>query len=216
MLALANSCEYEVEYKGRSVIYHFLKDGEYNYTRKSSIAATIRDEAFEAAILEIISEMPLNTAANVTRIILEDWPEVTSLGYTKGTIYEYVRVRMRKWFGSAIGDNGSFEDLEDMNMRKGYIERKVWCRLDSVINVYIPMPEEQIDEFIELVQKHLKEIKKQEVKILADRDAGTITREECNEALGDLSFEKYTAAKREFHAKYDYYPICVPEYKLYE
>lgn len=204
---------------GNKVIYHFLTDGEYEYTRKTKAASAktkLRDEAFEAAILETISEQPLNTAANVTRVIMEDWHEVTDLGYTQGTIYEYVRTRMRKWFGRAIGDNGSFEDVEDMNLRKGYIERKVWCRLDSVINVYIPMSEEHINIFIKLVQKHLKEIKEKQVKVLADRDAGTITKEECNEVLGDLNFEKYTAAKREFNAKYDYYPIRVPEYKLYE
>lgn len=123
---------------------------------------------------------------------------------------------MRKWFGSAIGDNGSFDDMEDMSMRKGYIEKKVWCRFEPGYNRYIPMPEEQIDEFVKLVKKNLKEIRDREVEILAAFDAGTITREECNEALGGLSYEKYTAAKKDFKEKYDYYPISVPEYVLYQ
>lgn len=157
----------------------------------------------------------MNTAANVARIIKSDWPEVTSLGYTDGTTYEYTRVRMRKWFGKTIGDNGNFDDMEDMNMRKGYIEKKVWCKLDAGHNVYIPMSEEHVNDFVKLVKKNLKEIREQEIKILADRDAGTITDDECGKAIGELGFERYTAAKKEFNEKYGYYPIRVPEYHLY-
>ena len=74
LVELANVYAYEVAYQGRSIIYTFLKQvGEY----KSDAAA--RDEAFESAIVETISEQPLNTAANVARVINEEWHEVTSL-----------------------------------------------------------------------------------------------------------------------------------------
>lgn len=219
LVALADSCEYEVEYKGRSTIYHFLNDGEYEYQRKNKAASAkeqARDAAFESAIVEIISEQPLNTAANVARIMNGYWPEITDLGYTEGTVYEYTRVRMRKWFGKSVNDNGTFEDLEDMNMRKGYINDTVWCKLDKENSVYIPMNEAEIDDFINMVSANLKAIKKEEVNLLASFDAGTITKEEYNAQSGELRYEKYTNAKNEFRAKYGYFPIKVPEYVLYE
>ena len=72
LLALFNSCEYEATYKGRAIIYHFLKDGEYSYKRKShksSVAAQKRDKIFESAIIKILIDQPLNTAVNVKRRI---------------------------------------------------------------------------------------------------------------------------------------------------
>ena len=218
LLAIADCCEYEVEYKGRATIYHFLSDGEYDYKRKTravTVDAAARDKAFEDAIVETISEQPLNTAANVARILKSEWHEVTDLGYTDGTIYEYTRVRMRKWFGKSVNDNGTFEDMEDMNMRKGYINDTVWCKLDLENNVYIPMSEAEIDDFIKMVKDNLKAIQKEEINLLASFDAGTITQDEYRTLSGDLRYEKYTAAKNEFRAKYGYFPIKVPEYVLY-
>ncbi len=203
---------------GNKVIYHFLTDCEYEYTRKAKAvsAKTIaRDKAFEDAILEIISEQPLNTAANMTRIIKDDWPEVTCFGYTDKTLYEYVRQRTRKWFGRAIGDNGSFDDVEDMNMRKGYIARKVWCKLDAGYNIYKEMPQEQVDDFISMVKKHIREAENDDINLMADKDAGTISDEEYSKMSSSLRYDRYVAAKQEFKEKYGYYPIKVPEYRLY-
>ena len=215
LIALADCCEYEVEYQGRKTIYHFLKDGKYEYSRKNSAAAAKRDKAFEDAIVETISEQSLNTAANVARILQSEWHEITDLGYSEGTVYEYTRVRMRKWFGKSVNDNGTFEDMEDMNMRKGYINDTVWCKLDSENNVYIPMNEAEIDDFIKMVSANLKAIRKEEVNLLASFDAGTITKDEYNAQSGELRYEKYTNAKNEFRGKYGYFPIKVPEYVLY-
>lgn len=67
---------------GNKVIYRFLTDGEYEYKRKTKAKTekvAARDIAFEEAIVETISEQPLNTAANVARVINEEWHEVTSL-----------------------------------------------------------------------------------------------------------------------------------------
>lgn len=211
LIELSNIYEYEVIYEGRKIIYKFNnKIGNY------LCSADKRDKAFEDAILEILQEQPLNTAANVARIIIKEWHEVTDLGYTEGTIYEYTRVRMRKWFGVSIEDKGSFEDMEDMNMRKGYINKKVWCMADINDNVYEPMSQEQINEFIEIVKSNLKLIEEKEISLLADFDAGLITKEEYKEAAGFIKFERYTVAKAEFSKKYGFYPIKVPEYVLYE
>lgn len=215
LLALSNSCEYEVIYKGRAIIYHFLKDGEYSYERKSqksSVAAQKRDAAFESAIIETLTDQPLNTAANVKRIIVDDWPEVTNLGYADSTVYEYTRVRMRKWFGKDKYDNGSFEDMKDLKERKGYIKDKVWCYLDSENNVYIPLSKEQVKEFVHMLIKNLKDIEQKEINLLADLDAGTITKEEYKEISVDLRYDKYISAKSSFRDKYGYFPINVPEY----
>lgn len=215
LLVLSDSCEYEVIYKGRAIIYHFLKDGEYSYKRKSqksSAAAAVRDEAFESAIIETLTDQPLNTAANVKRLIIDDWPEVIDLGYADSTVYEYTRVRIRKWFGKDKYDNGSFEDMQDLKERKGYIKDKVWGYLDSENNVYIPLSKEQVKEFIHMVVKNLRDIEQKEIELLADLDAGTITKEEYKDMSEDLHYDRYTSAKSSFRDKYGYFPINVPEY----
>ena len=220
LFELANLYEYEVIYKGQARYYHFLEDGEFEYyhkrkSQKSSVIAQKRDVAFESAIIETLTDQPLNTAANVKRIIIEEWPEVTRLGYAESTTYEYTRVRMRKWFGKDEDDNGSFENMEDLKMRKGYIRRKVWCRLDINNNRYIPLPKEEIDAFIHILRINLMEDEDDEIKLLADFDAGTITKEEYAKESSALRYGSYVCAKESFKEIYGYFPIKVPEYIVY-
>lgn len=220
LFELANLYKYEVIYSGQARYYHFLEDGEFEYHHKRKVKdlsanGIERDKAFESAIIETLTDQPLNTAANVKRIIIEEWPEVTKLGYAESTTYEYTRVRMRKWFGKDEDDNGSFENMEDLKMRKGYIKRKVWCRLDINNNVYIPLPKEEIDDFIYMLRINLMEDEDDEIKLLADFDAGTITKEEYDEESRALKYGSYVSAKESFKDKYGYFPIKVPEYIVY-
>lgn len=206
---LSNIYEYEIEYEGRTTIYHFIK-------RVGEATQSPRDEAFERAILTTLYFQPMNTAANVARIIQKEREDINSMGYENGTVYEYTRVRMRKWFGNNENDRGDFEDMEDMKERKGFIEEKVWCMLDAEYNDYIEMSQEQIDYFMKSIKDSFKTDTEMEVKLLADYDAGVISKSELDKALGDLKVAGYAAAKKAFRAKYGKFPIKVPVYKIYE
>lgn len=206
---LSNIYEYEIEYEGRTTIYHFIK-------RVGEATQSPRDEAFENAILSTLYFQPMNTAANVARIIQKEREDINSMGYENGTVYEYTRVRMRKWFGNNENDRGDFEDMEDMKERKGFIEEKVWCMLDAEYNDYIEMSQEQIDYFMKSIKDSFKTDTEMEVKLLADYDAGVISKSELDKALGDLKVAGYAAAKKAFRAKYGKFPIKVPVYKIYE
>lgn len=206
---LSNIYEYEIEYEGRTTIYHFIK-------RVGEATQSPRDEAFENAILSTLYFQPMNTAANVARIIQKEREDINCMGYENGTVYEYTRVRMRKWFGNNENDRGDFEDMEDMKERKGFIEEKVWCMLDAEYNDYIEMSQEQIDYFMKSIKDSFKTDTEMEVKLLADYDAGVISKSELDKALGDLKVAGYAAAKKAFRAKYGKFPIKVPVYKIYE
>lgn len=212
---LADSYVYEVEYEGRKTFYKFISTtGEYKTKTEE------RDEAFETAIIGTLQEKPLNTAKNVSRLINNKyyWPEITSLGYTEGTVYEYTRVRMRKWFGKDEKDTGSFENMEDLKERKGYISQKIWCMLDSEANEYIPMSQEQIDFFLKTVRENFAMAQKEqfEIDIFANFDAGLIDAKERDEKIGEYRYSLYAAAKRAYKERYGHYPIKVPEYVVYE
>lgn len=209
LIQFGNVFEYEVEYEGRSTFYHIIK-------RVNEVPAT-RDEAFERAILTTLYFQPMNTAANVARIIQKDEEQdIAAMGYADGTVYEYTKSRMRKWFGNNENDRGDFEDMEDMKERKGFIEEKVWCMLDAEYNDYIEMSQEQIDYFMKSIKDSFKTDTEMEVKLLADYDAGVISKSELDKALGDLKVAGYAAAKKAFRAKYGKFPIKVPVYKIYE
>lgn len=210
LIELGNIYEYEVEYEGRTTIYHFIK-------RVGEATQSPRDEAFERAILTTLYFQPMNTAANVARIIQKDEEQdIAAMGYADGTVYEYTKSRMRKWFGNNENDRGDFEDMEDMKERKGFIEEKVWCMLDAEYNDYIEMSQEQIDYFMKSIKDSFKTDTEMEVKLLADYDAGVISKSELDKALGDLKVAGYAAAKKAFRAKYGKFPIKVPVYKIYE
>ena len=148
---LSHFCKYEILREGRSEIYHFLEDSEYIYCRKNSKEMKERDAIYEKAIIQILTDQPLNTAANVSRIAKEKIPEISQLGYADATNYEYIRVRMRKWFGK---DEHDLPLFGEESQRKGYIDHKTWCYLDAATNIYVPLTEEQIADLKNIFQKY--------------------------------------------------------------
>lgn len=91
-------------------------------------------------------------------------------------------------------------------MQKGYTKRKVWYRLGAY-NVYIPLPKEEIDDFIHMLKVNLRKDKDSEINLLADFDAGIITQEEYDEEVRVLKYGSYIDAKESFKDKYGYFPI---------
>lgn len=217
LLELSNHLEYEVEYKGRATIYHILEvyDEDYMYQRKNQKQLEERDRIFKASITETVQEQDVNTARNVGRILNKEWPEVKDLGYTENTTYEYVRTRMREWFGYKVEDANAFDRLDKDSKRLGYIKDKIWCHLDEKNLVYIPLEQEQIEYFYEALGD-ASEYKQMVVDIINDYEADLYTEEDMIAALKEFKNNKYAAAKKMFKNKYGYYPIKVPQYVLFE
>lgn len=206
---LSHFCKYEIIREGRSEIYHFLEDGEYIYCRKNSKEMKERDAIYEKAIIQILTDQPLNTAANISRIAKETIPEITQLGYADATNYEYIRVRMRKWFGKDEHDLPLFgEELQ----RKGYIDHKTWCYLDVATNIYVPLTEEQIADLKNIFQKYFGKEEEKSLILASALDAGLLTKEEYQKKIGDLNFDNFLSTKQAFKDKYKVMPIKVPYY----
>ena len=104
-----------------------------------------------------------------------------------------------------------------MNIRKGRIIGRVWAIKKNELE-YEPLTEEQTKELKALFRQFVyesKEGQKEEEFILAEYDNGNISKEECKSRLGDLRFNSFDMAKKEFQKKYGGYPIKVNEYEDY-
>lgn len=226
---LSNCYQYQVIYKGKSVIYHFIKkycDYHYKQKRKKNKNTIYRDIYFEENIVLVLLSFPINTAKNVSRMLVEDYNEniLKQLNYTDGTMYQYTRIRMRDWFGKSICDRGSFnsqQEINKMKTRRGYIKRKVWCVLGNTYqthNTYIPLSEKQLKELHSLFTKFRRDKSNIEIEIQinADYDAGRITKEERDQLLGCINSNYYYKAKKAFKQKYGSYPVLAAEYEVYQ
>lgn len=197
--------EYEVEYEGRKTNYRILKKlGDYQKppNRRDK---TKRDAIYAEEIVNVIKEDNIQTAKNVSRII-KSTESIIQFNHTDGTIYEYTRLRMRELFGNGKDREGSIGTIKD----------KFWCRLDIEHNIYIPLTQDQIDEFFNYFHQERTESWEQEMELLCDFHNGLIDKKDFQNMLGEISFSDFTAARNRFKNKYGFYPIKVPEYIFYE
>lgn len=199
--------DYEVKYDrkdARRRIYTILSQKSiyepYKSVRQQAIDK--RDKVFEKEILDVIENDNLQTAKNISRIIDKDIKE--ELNYETGTIYEYTRLRVNKWFGKGNNTVGT----------KGMITDKIWCYLDINNNCYIPLNEKQIHFLFSTYSKEINDIHKKELESFSDYENGLITKEELNNAIGNTRYMCFVTAKDEFKSKYGYYPIKVPVYSI--
>ena len=204
LLHFDNFYEYEVEYDSkdrRKINYKIIKQlGKYEPPQKKSV---IRNKTYENEIVKVIEVDNIQTAKNVSRII-KDTDEIKAFNHTEGTVYEYTRVRMRNMFGIKAGEAGTH----------GKIVEKIWCRLRTDINLYIDIPQEEIQDFYKFFNKEKNSIKEAELTLYSDFENGLITRDELNEQIGETGLICFLTAKEKFREKYGYYPIKVPVYEL--
>lgn len=200
----SNFYEYEIKYDPndyRKWNYHITKQVyEYEPPKRKSVK---RDEIYESSIVKVIEEDNVQTAKNVSRII-RNTEEIQNLNHKDGTVYEYTRVRMRNMFGTKAGESGT----------TGRILEKIWCRLDSENNVYIRLEPEQISNFYDLFKAEKDDLNDYRLELLTDYDNGSISREELNEYMGDLSISCFINARKLYYDKYGFYPSKVPVYEL--
>ena len=198
--------QYEVEYKGRSVIYCITeKIGDYKKPERKN-ARLKTDEVIKEFINEVLEEDPLQTAANINRRAWENSDthpsSVVLLGLKNSTTGEYIRLNLREMYGTQVDQGGTV----------GMIEKKIWCYLDNDNNCYVEMKPEMVQKFFKCFDEVRENKKDFELTVCADYENGLITKEEMNEMLGDNTFNLYRDAKRLFCDKYGYFPIKVPLY----
>lgn len=196
--------EYEIEYDPtdhRKKLYHILKKKfDYEPPQRKSVK---RDNTYQTKIAEVIEQDNVQTAMNVKRLIINT-DEIAAFKHKEGTVYEYTRNNMRVMFGTKAGERGT----------RGYIKEKIWCKLDTDNNCYIPLSAEEISAFYTLFTTEKLEAKEIELTILSDYDNGLISREEMQEQLGNNSFYCFLSARQQYKAQYGFYPIKVPVYEL--
>ena len=214
---------YEVEYQGRSIIYHILDflGTEYEYQRKSKgiqLEKTAkRDKVYEIETLKQIYQQPINTAKNVSRATANN-PDIKAFNYTEGTHYEYTRIKVRQMFGTGIEEEEGAFDTRMEEGRKGYVAEKIWCKADFNLNAYEPMPEEHVKYFKECLKERFHDLEariEQETKYYDLYDEGVMTKQEIQDIIIYNRYMTYCDAKGDFHKKYGYYPLKVSKYKIF-
>lgn len=203
---LSMAYEYDIEYKGRSVLYTITEQkGEYQKPERKNAREKV-DAVIKEFINKVIDEDPMQTAANINRRAWEhsdtNPSTIVLLGLKDTTTGEYIRLNLREMYGTQIGNGGT----------DGMIEKKVWCRLDAEYNCYVEMPKEMIDKFFACFDEAREEQKQIDLSVCADYENRLITREEMNEKLGDSTFNAYREGKQLFYERHGYYPIKVPVY----
>lgn len=180
----------------------------------------IRDSACEC-----LRQQPINTPTNVARVLNSSrFPEVQELGYKNNTVITYWRADSKKYYGKQKHDYGSFEDVEDMRRRRGYINRYVWCKLDKDNNEYIPLTPEQMGYFMATRKAYDKATDEELDNLVSEYEQKEITKKEYVEAVTRLYSDEncknskianLITAKQEFNAKYGFYPCLAKEFVTY-
>lgn len=219
MDAISNCWQYETTYtKSGQPRFKFIKQNS-EYVQKKG-----RDVICECGC-ECLREQPLNTPTNVGRILNSiDYPEVQQLGYKDSTVTAYWRIDSKKLYGNSKQDKGSFEDVDDMKTRIGYIEGYVWCKLDAANNRYIPLNQEQMDYFRAARDDRDKITNEELDNLVAEYEQKEISKEEYLKAVSkiygdeDNKYNKIAnliSAKKEFKEKYGFYPCLAKKYVTY-
>lgn len=205
LMNLSNYYEFEVIYQGRRRSYKINKKlGDYRKPPNKR-SSEERNAVYQKEITEVIECDPVQTAKNVSRI-LNEHEVINAFNHTEGTVYEYTRQNMRTMFG-----NG--RDIPYGT--KGEIIERIWCRLDRERYMYIEMKPEAIEAFKSMLKKQRDKDSEYENTVIADFQAGLISKEERDDKIGESSYSGYVAAQREFCNRYGYFPLKIPVYSLF-
>lgn len=155
-----------------------------------------KEQQYREATHKVISEQPLNTGSNIARIMCNN---VLSPAYqykhTEDTAARYVRHSLKEDF------------IKKMSR---------WCSIDYATNQYIPLEPEQLDYLMKLFRGQIdssnqSKILSQEIMdIIADADAGNISKAEMKEKTVDAAWKLYDLRMKEFKKKFGFRPYKTP------
>lgn len=155
-----------------------------------------KEEEYREATHKVIAEQPLNTGSNIARIMCNN---VLSPAYqykhTQDTAARYIRHSLK-------------EDFVKKMSR--------WCSIDYAMNQYIPLESEQLDYLMKLFRgqvdncKESKILSQEIMDIIADADAGNISKAEMKEKTVDTAWKLYNLRMEQFKKKFGFRPYKTP------
>lgn len=186
---------YVYEERGKKIILlQELKPFETRLKKKKDNQIK-KEEQYREATHKVILEQPLNTGSNIARIMCHN---VLSPAYhynhTEDTAARYVRPILK-------------EDFVKKMSR--------WCIMDYSTNQYIPLQGEQLDYLMKLFRGQSdnseEKILNQEIMdIIADADAGNISKAEMKEKTVDTAWKLYNLRMEQFKKKFGFRPYKTP------
>lgn len=187
---------YLFEEKGKKII--LLKQLKPFETRMKKRQDNTRkkEEEYRQATHKVISEQPLNTGTNIARIMCNN---VLSPAYqykhTEDTAARYIRYSLKEDF------------IKKMSR---------WCSIDYATNQYIPLEHEQLDYLMQLFRgqvdnsKQSKILSQEIMDIIADADAGNISKAEMKQKTVDTAWKLYNLRMEQFKKKFGFRPYKTP------
>lgn len=187
---------YLFEERGKKII--LLKQLKPFETRmqKRQETTKIKEEEYREATHKVIAEQPLNTGSNIARIMCNNvLSPAFHYKHTEDTAARYVRCSLKEDF------------IKKMSR---------WCSIDYNTNEYIPLKNEEFDYLMQLFRgqidndKESKILSQEIMDIIADADAGNISKAEMKEKTADTAWKLYNLRMEQFKKKFGFRPYKTP------
>lgn len=187
---------YLFEERGKKII--LLKQLKPFKTRmkKRQDNTKVKQEEYREATHKVIAEQPLNTGSNIARIMCNNvLSPAFHYKHTEDTAARYVRCSLK-------------EDFVKKMSR--------WCSIDYNTNEYIPLKNEEFDYLMQLFRgqidndKESKILSQEIMDIIADADAGNISKAEMKEKTADTAWKLYNLRMEQFKKKFGFRPYKTP------
>ena len=163
----------------------------------------ISDKIFEKILFPIIAEDPLQTPANLARIVYLK-PLPPELTISQVTFERHTRKLMKLWFG---------DGKENFKGTEGHLGRKIWVTLvrTETGSYYQKMTEEQTEDFLAMCHVDDRETMEAISLALNDPTFGEVQLRQVNKLIGKYLLDTYIEARQKYNEKYGGYPLCVRE-----
>lgn len=187
---------YVFEERGKKII--LLKQLKPFETRmkKRQDSTKVKEEQYREATHKVIAQQPLNTGQNIARIMSDNmFSPVNKYNHTEDTAAGYIRPVLK-------------EDFVKKMSR--------WCSIDYSTNQYVPLNNEEFDYLMQLFRgqvdncKEGKILSQEIMDIMADADAGNISKSEMKEKTVDTAWKLYNLRMEQFKKKYGFRPYKTP------
>ena len=180
--------DYEITTQGKNTIFTIKEIfGDYEPLPRKKKSIEVK-EYYKQETSKIVKQEPTNTGSNIARNIVA---ASNKYDHKEGTASVYVR----------------------SILKEGYkVDGKVWCKRTPDGLHYEPIEEEHLQYLNECITKQFKDDKVQEyaVEMYTDYEAGLISKNDFNEAMGFMTGTAFTSAMDRFILKYHYRPVKIP------
>ena len=180
--------DYEITTQGKKTFF-IIKEifGDYEPLPRKKKSIEVK-EYYAQETSKIVKQEPTNTGANIARNIIAI---NNKYDHKEGTASVYVR----------------------NILKEGYqVDSKVWCCRTQDGLHYTPITDEQLKYLNECITKQFQDnaIQEYTVELYTDYEAGIITKQQFNEALGTMAGNAFLSAMDMFILRYNFRPMKVP------